>query len=60
MTTLVFLGIVIDTMNFQVRLPREKVHFLQALLQDWSSNKVWTRKDQESLIGHLAHTASVV
>ena len=46
--TVVFLVIVIDMINFQLRLPAEKVHRLQALLQDWSSKKVFTRKDLES------------
>ncbi len=58
-TLVVFLGIVIDTRSFELRLPLEKVQRLQALLQE-SHKKACTRKELESLVGHLSHAATVI
>ena len=59
-TLVVFLGILIDTQAFELRLPRDKVQRLRSLLQAWSSKKKATKKELESLLGHLSHAASVV
>ncbi len=59
-TLVVFLGIVIDTRSFELRLPLEKVQRLQALLQEWSHKKACTRKELESLVGHLSHAATMI
>ena len=58
--SLAFLGILIDTDAFELRLPLEKIQRLQTLLQSWSSKKSCTRKELESLLGHQSHAASVV
>jgi len=55
-----FLGILIDTNAFELRLPVGKIQSLQILLQSWSSKKSCTRKELESLLRHLSHVASVV
>ena len=55
-----FLGIVIDTRAFELRLPAVKIVRLQALLRSWSSKRSCTRKELESLLGHLSHAATVV
>ena len=55
-----FLGILIDTNAFELRLPAEKIQRLQSLLQSWSSKKSYTRRELESLLGHLSHAASIV
>lgn len=57
---LCFLGILIDTNNFELRLPTEKIQRLQSLIASWLSKKAHTRKDLESLLGHLSHAASVI
>jgi len=59
-TTLVFLGILIDTHAFELRLPGDKLARLQALLQTWSGKRSCTKKELESLLGHLSHAATVV
>ena len=57
---IVFLGIIIDTINFELRLRALKIQRLQTLLQAWSSGRGHTRKEPESLLGHLSHAATVV
>ena len=59
-TTLVFLGILIDTHRFELRLPAEKLLHLQSTLQQWVERRSCTRRELESLLGHLSHAATVV
>ena len=59
-TCVTFLGIVIDTHRFQVRLPEDKLTRLKALVQEWHSKRGCSRRELESLLGHLSHAASVV
>ena len=55
-----FLGLLIDTNAFELRLLVGKIQCLQTLLQSWSSKKSCTRKELESRLGHLSHVASIV
>ena len=59
-TCIVFLGIEIDTIAGELRLPADKLHRLQALLRQWGDRKVCERKELESLIGLLNHACKVV
>ena len=59
-TVVIFLGILVDTVSFELRLPMEKIRRMQALLKSWATKKACTRRELESLIGHLSHAASVV
>ena len=59
-TSVTFLGIQIDTITSKIHLPAEKVHRLQALLTTWQSRRACTRKELESLAGHLCHAAVVI
>ena len=60
-TTLIkFLGIVIDTIKGILLLPADKLNKLQDLLREWGDRRSCTRKELESLIGHLNHAAKVV
>ena len=59
-TALVFLGILIDTHRFELRLPLEKLTRLQTALQHWEKKRSCTRRELESLLGHLLHAATVV
>ena len=57
-TCLTILGIELDSLTLQARLPQDKLDRITALLEDW---KHWCRrKDLESLIGHLQHACKVV
>ena len=59
-TSLTFLGIVIDTLKLELSLPLDKVERLLGLLDLWKFKRSCTRKELESLAGHLAHAAIVI
>jgi hypothetical protein len=59
-TCLVFLGIVIDTILQELRLPEEKLRKLRELVQSWLSKKRCTKRELHSLAGQLQHAATVV
>lgn len=59
-TCLIFLGIQIDTVSGELRLPQEKLQRLRTLLLAWRSRKSCQRKQLESLIGLLNHACKVV
>ena len=59
-TCLVFLGIEIDSVAMELRLPRDKLLRLRDLLTEWQFKKVCSREQLESLLGHLNHACSVV
>ena len=58
--SLTFLGILIDTHSFELRLPADKLTRLQTLLSVWVGRTSCTKRDLESLLGHLSHAATVV
>ena len=55
-----FLGICIDTIAWELRLPQDKLHRLQKLIKVWSTKTASTKKELESFLGHLSHAATVV
>ena len=59
-TCLTFLGIEVDTVDGQLRLPADKLDRLKSLLQEWGDKKACGRRDLESLIGVLNHACKVV
>ena len=59
-TALTFLGIYVDCHHFELRLPSEKLSRLQNMVQTWTRRRSCTRKELESLIGHLVHAATVI
>ena len=59
-TELVFLGITIDTVRGELRLPEDKLRRLEESLTEWGDRRVCSRKELESLIGHLNHAGKVV
>ena len=59
-TLLVFLGIEVDTTNFELRLPEVKLTRLRGQLLSWSTKKSCCRRELESLLGHLSHASTVV
>ena len=59
-TCLTFLGIEVDTVSGQLRLPAAKLDRLKSLLQEWGDRKACQRRDLESLIGVLNHACKVV
>ena len=59
-TCLTYLGIEVDSVAFQLRLPQDKLGRLSATVEEWSSKKSCTKRDLSSLVGQLHHAASVV
>jgi len=58
-TCLILLGIELDTVNLELRLPAQKLAHLQSTIQRWSHLKCCNKRDLESLVGQL-HDASIV
>lgn len=58
--SLTFLGTLIDTQTFKLRLPLDKLTRLQTLLKVWVGCTPCTKRDLESLLGHLSHAATVI
>ena len=59
-TRLTVLGIELDSLQLQARLPQDKFDRILALLNSWSHKRHCTRKELESLIGNLQHACKVV
>ena len=59
-TVLTFLGILLDTIKLELRLPQEKLTRLNQMIREWSQRKLCTKRQLLSLIGHLQHACKVV
>ncbi len=59
-TCLIFLGLEIDSITMQLRLPAEKLAALLVLVQSWLHRQSCTRRELESLVGSLHFACSVV
>lgn len=57
---LIFLGILIDTLRMELRLPPDKLIELKNLVDQWKSKQASTKRQLLSLIGKLAHAAKIV
>ena len=59
-TNLCFLGIEIDTVALEIRLPQDKLSRLQELVHKWLGRSSCTKTELESLLGFLSHACCVV
>ena len=59
-TCLTVLGIELDSIHLQARLPKDKFDRTSALLEEWFHKRSCKRRDLESLICHLQHACKVV
>ncbi len=57
---LTFLGMEIDSVKMEVRLPQEKLTEMRALLARWRGMKSCKRRDLELLVGSLNHACKAV
>ena len=57
-TVFIFLGILIDTHRFELRLPTDKLLRLQEMIATWTTKCTCQWKELESLLGHLCHAAT--
>ena len=59
-TSLTFLGIQINSVDMTLSLAEEKLARIRALVSAWRSRQAATKRELQSLIGHLSHAAFVV
>jgi len=55
-----FLGIELDTLTMELRLPGDKLNNLQRLLKEWRGRTAGRKREFLSLIGVLSHACKVV
>ena len=60
MTTLTFLEVVVDALQSELCLLREKLDHIRNLVFGWRQRHSGRYKDFESLLGHLSHAALVI
>ena len=59
-TTLVFLGIELDSHTMTARLPADKLQHLKVMVSTWQDKKVCTKRELLSLVGVLQHETMVI
>ena len=59
-TSLSFLGITIDTMKMEARLPDDKLARIRHLIDTWLHKKSATKREILSLVGLLQHATKIV
>lgn len=59
-TELEYLGIILDTINMEARLPLEKVKRIQGILESFRHRKTCTKRELLSLLGHLNFASRVI
>ena len=57
---IIFLGIELDTIKREARLPTARLKILQEVLAGFQPSSKVSRTDLDSLLGHLSHAAKVV
>ncbi len=55
-----FLGMELDTRSMVVRLPEERLKALKRMLREWRGMKSCTRRELESIVGHLRFASRAV
>ena len=59
-TSLTFLGIVLDTVRMEARLPTDKLHCIRHQVKTWLSKRRATKRQILSLVGLLQHATKSV
>ncbi len=59
-TSLTFLGMELDTIEFEIRLPHDKLERLQKLTSEWKGRKAGKKSDFLSLVSTLNYTCKAV
>ena len=57
---LIFLGILIDILRMELRLPPERLVELKSVMEHWKLKQACTKRELLSFIGKLAHAAKIV
>ena len=58
-TRLTFLGIEIDSVQQQLRLPSDKLARLRSMLAEWDGKRNASKHVLQVLLGYLSHAATV-
>ena len=59
-TTISFLGILLDTVRMEIRLPEDKLVRIKDTLSTWLEKKKATKREILSLVGLLQHATKAV
>ena len=59
-TTLEYLGFILDTIRMEVRLPEDKLMRIRALISSFLDRKSCTKQELLSILGHLNYACKVV
>ena len=59
-TSLIYLGIIINSLLMTIEVPKEKLSEATAKLYDWNTRRTCTKRQLKSLIGKLGHICKVV
>lgn len=59
-TRITLLGIVMDSDRLELRLPQEKLEKLRELVEKWRRRRACTKRELQSLAGHLNHACKVI
>ena len=59
-TEVTCLGIVVNTLNFTVSIPSEKLLAIKELCQKWTSKDTCTKRELQSLLGSLLYVAKCI
>ena len=59
-TRITFLGIEIDTVALEIRLPYDKLSMLKSSLHSWRGRKACRKRELLSLIGALSHASKAI
>ena len=59
-STLTFLGLQLDSLKLEIRLPDRKLAELQELVGQFQGKRFTTQKELESLVGKLAFASRVM
>ena len=59
-TTITFLGLKLDTVALEVRLPQDKLANLRTLLRSWRGRKACGKRELLTLIGSMSHALRAV
>ena len=59
-TIVTFLGVLIDTSRFELRLPEPKINYIRELIGTWRAKRSGRCNKFESLLGHLSHAATII
>ncbi len=59
-TRMIILGVELDSELLQLRLPQDKLEKLRELVATWRKKKACTKRELQSLAGHLNHACKVI